>query len=599
MMLPHPEEFLTACQFEFIELDKALGDELFVALHLIMKSCKDYMTHLAVYHQEQEFALSDRSLWLLSELKMSKLDTYDVVPTPEEIRAILAKCVTANVGYAAHFLANLEVPNEKEVSGERDNRMFLKTIRELPERYKGKKLADKLRTFLNMPASSVGACNSFHNDPLLMKIAMRQFGIALLVIKDDPRTQEKWPYETPDYLDELGSRHFLPLTFGLLHLPEGGHISILRKRYRTTAGFPEGEPCYAGFSLDMKTDIRTQTTNLMTGLFDLGYTGFWKFIIGKKKGSAKNLRTPRDYRDVSYADLVKMRVHWDAYQDRIHDEARQKFQTNQKEEQRRAQPSVATGRHPPGKAPQPADNPHETCGRARKPEAPEKAAPKKAAPKKAASQPAAPAPAQRSWDMDVNDMDMKAENNLDSYVGKTDEKKYIAREWYHDTYMRAWPSVPEDEDMCGKKMMIAQSLRLLGKTIATKDQMTAFFTDTERAGIIKERSRWYRKVGKMFHPDGFNRWVANVDMRKANSERFSALTTAVKTLVEWHDIAMSPDKSRREDGGENLKQWENELLVMQRGTYMSYDQFKQPIAEPDPEADPEPDGPQRNKRQKT
>jgi hypothetical protein len=291
-MLPHPEGFLTACQFESIGLEGALGDELFVALHLIMKSCKDYMKHLKVYHQEQEFGLGDRSLWLLSELKMSKLDRYDVVPTPEEIRANLAKCVTANVGYAAHFIANLEVPNEKDVSGERDNRMFLNTIREMPERYKGKILAEKLCTFLNMPASSVGACNCFHNDPLLMKIAMRQFGIALLVIKDDPRTGDAWPYITPDYLDELGSWHFLPLTFGLLHLPASGNISILRKRYKTTAGFPEDEPCYAGFSLDMKTDIRTKTTNLMSGVFDLGYTGFSNFITGKKKGMQRIFQHP-------------------------------------------------------------------------------------------------------------------------------------------------------------------------------------------------------------------------------------------------------------------------------------------------------------------
>jgi hypothetical protein len=289
-------------------------------------------------------------------------------------------------------------------------------------------------------------------------------------------------------------------------------------------------------------------------------------------------------------------MHWEQYQDYLHDKARRKFKSNQREEQRRAQPAVATGRHPPGKAPQPADNPHFTRGSAGKPEAP-----KKAPPKKAASQPAAPAPEQHRWDMDVQDMDMKAENNLDSYVGKTDEEKRRAREWYHETYMQAWPSVPEGEDMCGKKMMIAQSLRLLGKTIATKEQMTEFFTDTQRAGIIKERDKWFRQVGKTIHPDKFNAKVANEDMRKANSERFSALKTAMSALVEWDEIARSPDKSCREDEGnlENLKQWENELLVMKRGTYMSYDQFKQPIAEPDPEADPEPDGPKRNKRQKT
>jgi hypothetical protein len=45
-----------------------------------------------------------------------------------------------------------------------------------------------------MPASAVGACHSFHNSELLMQVAMRQFGIAPLIVHDDDGISDKWPY---------------------------------------------------------------------------------------------------------------------------------------------------------------------------------------------------------------------------------------------------------------------------------------------------------------------------------------------------------------------------------------------------------------------
>jgi hypothetical protein len=78
-----------------------------------------------------------------------------------------------------------------------------------------------------MPASAVGACHSFHNNQMLMKVAMRQFGIGLLIVKDDNKEKEDWPYQTTNYLDELDSRLFLPLVFGMIYLPKNGNISIL------------------------------------------------------------------------------------------------------------------------------------------------------------------------------------------------------------------------------------------------------------------------------------------------------------------------------------------------------------------------------------
>jgi hypothetical protein len=239
MILPDPVDFITACQYEEVTLEMALGDELFLALHMIMKGCKDYMKHLKYYHTQQEYALGMRTLLQLSELRMCKLDSYDQVPSPEEIRCIVARCVTVSSGYCNFFLqeANKTYREQEVVTiiHERDNSNVMERIARLREICHGPELGRMLREILEMPASAVGVCHSFHYNEFVMEVAMRQFGIGLLVVRDDNGSSDFWPYETINYLDRVGSRWFLPLTFGLIHIEVDGNVSILRKRRPTNA----------------------------------------------------------------------------------------------------------------------------------------------------------------------------------------------------------------------------------------------------------------------------------------------------------------------------------------------------------------------------
>ena len=82
MMLPDTREFLTACEYKNVNLEKALGDEIFMALHLIMRGCKNYMKHLKNYHDKQHHeGLSHCGLTSMLELRMYMLDDYDMVPS--------------------------------------------------------------------------------------------------------------------------------------------------------------------------------------------------------------------------------------------------------------------------------------------------------------------------------------------------------------------------------------------------------------------------------------------------------------------------------------------------------------------------------------
>ena len=196
----------------------------------------------------------------------------------------------ANDSYARHFICNLKVheKGDKHVPRERDNRGLLKAIRALPRACKGnsKELAGKLYDLLKMPASAVGACHSFHNNDMLMQVAMRQFGIGLLIVKDDDEEKDDWPYETTNYLDRLGSRVFLPLIFGMIHLPsqKDGNISIMRRRCHSRTSYPNEQMCFVGYALEMKTVIRTENVNLLTGVFDLSFTAFMDYIHCPKYG---------------------------------------------------------------------------------------------------------------------------------------------------------------------------------------------------------------------------------------------------------------------------------------------------------------------------
>jgi hypothetical protein len=93
----------------------------------------------------------------MSELRMCKLDDYTRVPSPEEIRSIVADCVTANVGFCQLFIKQIVILEKKDVLGERDNRAVLKLIRKLKRQGGASKYAKALRNLLQMPASAVGA----------------------------------------------------------------------------------------------------------------------------------------------------------------------------------------------------------------------------------------------------------------------------------------------------------------------------------------------------------------------------------------------------------------------------------------------------------
>jgi hypothetical protein len=132
-------------------------------------------------------------------------------------------------GFCQVFIENIVVREKRDVAGERDNRTVLKMVRKMKRNQGSENYAKSLCDILKMPASAVGACNCFHNSESLMGVAMRQFGIALLMVHDDAGVGDQWPYRTPDFLREFGSTVFLPITFGLIHVPESGHLSILRK----------------------------------------------------------------------------------------------------------------------------------------------------------------------------------------------------------------------------------------------------------------------------------------------------------------------------------------------------------------------------------
>jgi len=53
---------------------------------------------------------------------------------------------------------------------------------------------------------------------------------------------------------------------------------------------------------------------------------------------------------------------------------------------------------------------------------------------------------------------IKLETSLNSYMGETDTEKADNRTWFHETYLMAWPCMPEVEDREGKAKMIEQSL---------------------------------------------------------------------------------------------------------------------------------------------
>ena len=556
IMLPDTQEFLTACEFQKKNLGNALGDELFLALHLIMRSCKDYMMHLKNYHAKQSQGLSDRSFTSLSELRMKELDDYEKVPSPEKIRDIVAECVTMNAGFCQVFIENIVVREKMYVASERDNRTVLKMVRRMKRNQGSANYAKSLRDILRMPASAVGACNCFHNSESLMGVAMRQFGIALLMVHEDAGVGNQWPYRTPDFLREFGSGVFLPITFGLIHVPESGNLSILRKCLPRGEVSPElaagEEGCFSGYAQEMSADIRTESVNLLTGMFGLSYTAFADFICNPHNVgvTGKSVELPKhgDYRDPDYGDLLAYKRHWRNYQCELQDkldEAEAK-----KHENRANSMGEGTGGCDGMRSQGPSASNMGQQNSAATSETPQE------------------------------ERDADTRFSLQSFHGKDDDKKKANREWYRDVYPTLFFSMPTEEELSGNAHTIELSLKLLGVTLRSEEDINDFFNNVKRGEMVKEKEKWAKRtLSKGVHPDKFKGKVANDTMVMENQHRCAALTTAVGALKEWDELALDEAKRDAEEEGryklQHLLTWEGEFYVDQ-WTCLDFTDFVQP-----------------------
>jgi hypothetical protein len=544
MILPDPVSFLTACEYQEVPLANALGDELFLALHLIMKGCPDYMGHLQSYHYEQESFVKDKNLTSLSNLKMKRLKNYGRVPSPEEIRTIVAECVTATIGHANYFIEEVKRKERKEskqgiIKSERDNTEVLKTISSLAVRYHGEQKRKALLEILRMPASKVGACFSFHLSDVLMSIAMRQFGIALLVVHDDDDDKKKrtWPFQTVNYLHVCGGGYFLPITFGLIHIEADGNVSILRKQGATEVKRGETrEHCYVGYALDMKKDIRVEV-NLIRGLFDVGYTAFAEYIVLPKRTEDTVLQNedqrPSEYRHATYDYLKHARRAWDEYQEYLQDQERR-----ERREQEDGQNHDARSNKGRGAATTMQSEDHGSGSR----------------------------------DTDT----VPAEHKLESYSGVTDEERKSNRTWYHNDYERMWPSKPVFDDLQCKQVTIEQCLRLLGKPIRTRAECLQFFDTNARTEMEEVSSRTYRDIALAVHPDRIKKRVVNEEMIAQISARSASLKNAIEGLKEWHELAVHKENGEDKLWALKVKQlsflesWDTDIRIGGTSETMNY-----------------------------
>jgi hypothetical protein len=419
-----------------------------------------------------------------------------------------------------------------------------------------KLLTKKLYELLRMPASAVGAGHSFHHSDWLMKVAMRQFGIGLLIVRDDNQDKDDWPYQTLNYLGELGSRVFLPLVFGMLYLPKCGNIMIMRRRCSRRKEWNEDNADInrRGYALSMKSDIRTTNVNLLTGVFDLSYTSFADFIHSPKR--AGNLKGKRDYRVATYSELKAYRRAWDEYQAFQQD-------TRRANEARRAKAKESGQKGVPKPTPSTPSRDDD----------PKTSKPRKGGKEKCEKQQQTTAKHQQV-PQEERDM-IKPENNIMSYVGENDTIKGNNRLWYVHNYHAMWKCLREPEDIEGQTMTIDQSLRLLGRTIKTAGDCRDFFDDIKREEMIKECNKWWREATKVCHSDRFNLRVLDDGMRKDNNAQFSCLKTALNALVEWSELAKQGKNRNLTKKLNDLREWDGEIHVQKDDKYMYYDYFKQ------------------------
>lgn len=162
-----------------------------------------------------------------------------------------------------------------------------------------------------------------------------------------------------------------------------------------------------------------------------------------------------------------------------------------------------------------------------------------------------------------------------SYGGNTEEEKIENRRWFHEDYQSVWPGKAEMEDLTGKKMTLDQSLRLWGRSIKTRLDCESFFDNDKREAELQQINKTWRIMGKMIHPDNFNKKVMDEEMRKFNNEKFLALNMAKEALDEWDQEARKPSHKQKDKAQfGNLHAWEGEIYVYRSGEYMDYDKYQ-------------------------
>jgi len=145
--------------------------------------------------------------------------------------------------------------------------------------------------------------------------------------------------------------------------------------------------------------------------------------------------------------------------------------------------------------------------------------------------------------------------SIQSYYGTTDKDKTDNRKWFTDVYPKLFFSMPKEEELSGNAHTIEMSLKLLGVTLRSEDDVNNFFDNVKRGAMVKEKEKWVKKTcSKGVHPDMFNRRVANDKMRLECQHRCAALTTALGALKEWDDLALDEAKRTEIDEGRS-KSW--------------------------------------------
>ena len=243
-IFPDPTRILEGCEFSHHCLEDHRGDDFFVALFLIMNSRKDYMEGLKNYHDE----LSGIHGPLLQWEGVQRLEDYTRIPTPLEIRKIVANCVRRGhpsiASRVAGEMTRLRKNNEKSFQGPAYEALgSIKKKEELGSLVRGptRDVAD----IIGLSACDYGPWFAFGWSPAVEDVALKQFGIDLLYVRRSEKRRD-WPYMESEWFREISKEKLLPIATGVLCLSaKDGLLEIDILRLRSA----KGKKGYEGFSL--------------------------------------------------------------------------------------------------------------------------------------------------------------------------------------------------------------------------------------------------------------------------------------------------------------------------------------------------------------